>query len=129
MFESVALPILTIGASVMLLALTERLRRTFATQRDLQQIRRRVEALQTLCLQAHEGVNEARERSLAVERAQKHLWETVAAQVIRPLEKITDKLESVSEAQLTQAAVLQHILQRLNRVDGFLPAPTLPEVR
>lgn len=52
-----------------------------------------------------------------MEREQKHQWERIAEQVIRPLERITDKLEAVGEIQAAQAAALEHILQRLDRID------------
>ena len=106
------------AATVLLLALVERLRRTFATANDLNGLGDRVMALQTLYLQVREGVDDARERIAATESEQRHQWERIAEQVIRPLERITDKLEGVAEIQAAQAAALEHIGHRLDRADN-----------
>lgn len=120
------------AATVLLLALVERLRRTFATRHDLNGLGDRVMALQTLYLQVREGVDDARERLAATESEQRHQWERIAEQVIRPLERITDKLEGVAEIQAAQAAALEHIGQRMDRADGRPPSdppPTNPRRR
>jgi len=101
--------------SVLLLALVERLRRTFATRQDLNGIGDRLNALQSLYVQTRESADEARDRVSAVEAEQKHQWERVAEQVIKPLERITDKLETVSEIQSAQRATLEHIGKWLDR--------------
>lgn len=103
--------------TVLLLALIERLRRTFATRHDLDGLGNRVNALQTLYLQVRESADEARDRVGSVESEQRHQWERVAEQVIRPLERITEKLESVSEIQAAQTATLEHIGKWLDRKD------------
>jgi hypothetical protein len=103
--------------TVLFLALVERLRRTFASQSDLNGVGERVNALQTLVIQLREGLDENRERVVAVETEQKHQWERVAEQVIRPLERITEKLETVTEAQAAQAAALEHIGRWLDRIN------------
>lgn len=104
-------------ASVLLLALVERLRRTFATRHDLNGLGDRMNALQNLYLQVREAADEARDRALAAQSEQKHQWERVAEQVIRPLERITEKLETVSEIQAAQTASLEHIGRWLDRPD------------
>jgi hypothetical protein len=104
--------------AVLFLALVERLRRTFATRQDLNGLGERVNALQTLYTQVRETVDENRDRVMAVETEQKHQWERVAEQVIRPLERITEKLENVTEAQAAQAAALEHIGKWLDRMTG-----------
>ncbi len=106
-----------VGLTVLLLALVERLRRTFATRQDLNGFGDRLMALQTLYLQVREGIDEARVRSAAMEAEQRHQWARIAEQVIKPLERITDKLEGVAEIQAAQAAALEHIDRRLNRAD------------
>lgn len=106
-----------LGATVLLLALVERLRRTFATKQDLNGFGERLAALQSLYIQVRESADEARERAGATEAEQRHQWERIAEQVIRPLERITDKLENVAEAQAAQAAALQHIGIRLDRAE------------
>jgi hypothetical protein len=110
--------------SVLLLALVERLRRTFATRQELNGFGDRLTALQSLYLQVREGVDEARERAAATEAEQRHQWERIAEQVIRPLERITEKLEDTSEAQAAQAAVLEQIGRRLDRADEPRSGPT-----
>ncbi|HEU0052187.1 MAG TPA: hypothetical protein VFQ39_03375 [Longimicrobium sp.] len=103
--------------SVLLLALVERLRRIFATRADLNGLGDRVNTLQGAQTQIREALDEARERLSMVETEQKHQLERVTAQVIRPLERITEKLENVMEAQAAQAASLEHIVKRLDRLD------------
>lgn len=110
--------------SVLLLALVERLRRTFATRQELNGVGDRLNALQSLYLQVREGVDEARERIAATEAEQRHQWERIAEQVIRPLDRITDKLEAASEAQAAQGAVLEQIGKRLDRADELRSSPT-----
>ncbi len=116
------------AATVLLLALVERLRRTFATRQELNGFGDRLMAMQSLYLQVREGVDEARERIAATEAEQRHQWERIAEQVIRPLERITDKLEGVAEVQAAQAAALEHIGARLDRADGQrgTPVPDVP---
>jgi hypothetical protein len=106
--------------SVLLLALIERLRRTFATQHDLNGLGDRVNALQSLYMQLREVSDEVRDRTASITTEQKYQWERIAEQVIRPLERITDKLESVSEAQAAQASALEHVWKRL---DADTPPP------
>ena len=103
--------------SILLLALVERLRRVFATRADLNGLGDRVNVLHATHTQLRESVDEARERLSMVENEQRHHLERVAAQVIRPLERITEKLENVMEAQAAQAASLEHIVKRLDRMD------------
>jgi hypothetical protein len=38
--------------------------------------------------------------------------------VIRPLERVTDKLETVGEVQAAQAVALENALQRLDRIES-----------
>jgi biopolymer transport protein ExbB/TolQ len=110
--------VLGTGATVLLLALVERLRRTFATREELNGVGDRVNALQTLYLQVREAADDARQRIAAAEAEQRHQWERIAEQVIRPLERITDKLEGVAEAQAAQAAIMEQIGRRLDRADA-----------
>lgn len=115
----------------MLLALVERLRRTFATRQDLNGLGDRLTALQSLYLPLRETADELRERLVASEAEQRHQWERIAVQVIRPLERITDKLEGVAEVQAAQTASLEHIGQRLDRTDaqgGVRPTRTRSEL-
>ena len=111
--------------TVLLLALVERLRRTFAARQDLDGVGTRVNALQALYLQTREAADEARERSAVAEREQLRQWERVADQVIRPLERVTEKLEAVSEIQAAQAATLEQLGRRLDRTDDGRTPPTI----
>ncbi len=106
---------------VLLLALVERLRRTFATRQDLEGLRGRVDALETLYVQTRDLADDARDRLGGVVAQQRHQWERVAEQVIKPLERITDKLETVSESQSAQRAVLAHIGKGLDRAEERRP--------
>jgi hypothetical protein len=104
--------------SVLFLALVERLRRTFATRQELNGLGQKFNALENLYIQARDAADEAHDRVVSLEREQKHQWERIAELVIRPLEKITDKLEVVGEAQAAHAEALDHIVQRLDRIDS-----------
>lgn len=109
--------------SVLLLALVEWLRRTFATRQELNGVSEKFQALQTLYLQVRESADEARTQATAVQAEQKHQWQRTAEQVIRPLERITEKLEGVAETQAAQAAALDQIGRRLDRADQRHDAP------
>lgn len=109
--------------SVLLLALVERLRRTFATREELNGVGEKFQALQSLYLQVRETADEARARATAAQAEQKNQWERIAEQVIRPLERITEKLEGVAETQAAQAAALDQIGRRLDRADQQHDAP------
>ena len=113
-------------STLVLLALVERLRRTFATRQDLNGLGDRVNALQSLYVQTRESADEARDRVSAVEAEQRHQWERVAEQVIKPLERITDKLETVSEIQSAQRATLEHIGKWLDRAGETRPPNNPP---
>lgn len=106
------------AATVLLLALIEHLRRTFATRQDLNGLGDRLTALQSLYIQVRESADEARDRASSVQAEQKHQWERIAEQVIKPLERITDKLEGVSEIQAAQTASLEHIGKWLDRASS-----------
>jgi hypothetical protein len=102
---------------VLFLALVERLRRTFASQQELNGLGEKFSALQSLYLQVREAADEARERALSAQTEQRHQWERIAEQVIRPLERITERLDSVCAAQAAQAATLDHIGKRLDHAE------------
>jgi hypothetical protein len=62
-------------ARVLLLALVERLRRTFVSQQELSGLDDRLKALQGHYLQVRETADEARERARANQAEQEHQWE------------------------------------------------------
>jgi len=97
------------AATVLFLALVERLRRTFATRQEINGIGERVNALHTLYVQVRESTDDTRERAMATEAEQRRQWERITEHVIRPLDRITEKLEGVAEAQAAQAAALEHL--------------------
>lgn len=108
-------------SGVLFLALVERLRHTFATRQELNGLGQKFNALETLFIQVREVADEAHASASAVRAEQKHQWERITEQVIRPLERITDKLEAVGEAQAAQSSTLDHIVGRLNRADVHSP--------
>jgi hypothetical protein len=112
--------------TVLLLALIERLRRTFATKVDLNGLGDRVNLLQTHNAQLQEAIDDTRERLMSVETEQKLQWERVMEQVIRPLERITEKLEGMGTAQAAQAAALEQIGKWLDRMEGTRKGPQTP---
>lgn len=102
-------------ATVLLLALVERLRRTFAARPELNALREQIVAVEAQCAQARQAAEEARSRAQAGQAEQRHHWERVNEQVLRPLERIAAKLEGVAEAQVAQAAALEHLERWLGR--------------
>lgn len=103
--------------SVLLLALVEKLRRTFATQHDLNGLGEKFNALENLYIQVRESADEARAGVGAIRAEQRHQWERINEQVIRPLERITEKLEDLGETQVAQKATLEHLGRWLDRGD------------
>ncbi|MDB4948902.1 MAG: hypothetical protein JWM27_1551 [Gemmatimonadetes bacterium] len=101
-------------ASILLLALVERLRRTFATRADLNGLGDRVTGLHDQVVHVADTADAAEALATRVQAEQKHQWVRVAEQVMRPLERITEKLESVSVAQAAQAAAMEQISRRLD---------------
>lgn len=101
-------------ASVLLMALVERLRRTFATRQDLNGLGDRLNDLQQAWVHVRDTADTAHDLAERVQADQKNQWVRVAEQVIRPLERITEKLEAVSVAQAAQAAALEQISRRLD---------------
>lgn len=104
-------------AGVLFLALVERLRRTFATHQEVAALGEKLHALESLFIQVRETADEARERAGAAETEQRRQWERIIDQVIRPLERITEKLETVGEAQAAQAVALENLVRRLDSAD------------
>lgn len=109
--------------ALLFLALVERLRRTFATKVDLNGLGSKFNALHSLYLQVRESADEARDRANAAQREQQLQAERITEQVIRPLERITEKLEAVGVVQAAQATALEHILQRLDRLEDCMSKP------
>lgn len=106
------------AAAVLIGALTERLRRVFATRQELNGLGDKFNALQSLYLQVRESADEAQERAKASQAAQKQQWERIAEQVIKPLERITDRVEAMGEAQVAQATALEFIGKQLHQSEG-----------
>lgn len=100
------------AAAVLFLAMVERLRRTFATRQELNGLGERLTALHTLYVQVRESADEARERAIAAETEQRRQWERITEHVVRPFDRITEKLAGVAEAQAAQAAALAHMTTR-----------------
>jgi len=100
------------AATVLFLAMVERLRRTFATRHEMNGLGERLTALHTLYVQVRESADEARERAVAAETEQRRQWERITEHVVRPLDRITEKLEGVAEGQAAQAAALEHLAAR-----------------
>lgn len=103
------------AATVLFLAMVERLRRTFATRHEMNGLGERLTALQTLYLQVRESADDARERAVAAETEQRRQWERITEHVVRPLDRIKEKLEGVAETQAAQAAALEHLAARSDR--------------
>lgn len=104
-------------ATVLMLALVERLRRVFATKHDLNGLGQKFSALETLYIQVREAADDARAGVAAIRTEQRVLSERITEQVIRPLERLSQKVEDLSEAQVRQATALEHLDRALTRGD------------
>ena len=105
-------------AAVLLLALVERLRSTFATKDDLAAVERKLHELQQRYTEVRQAADEANATATAIQGEQKHQWELVNRQVIEPLARITDKLEDLGQTQIGQAATLAQLDKWLERVQA-----------
>lgn len=105
-------------AAVLLLALVERLRRTFATRQEMNGVCEKFNALQSLYLQVRETADGARARAIANQAEQKNQQERLAGQVVR-MERLAKKLESVGEAQAAHEVALEHLGRRLDEQSAF----------
>lgn len=95
--------------TVLILALIERLRRVFATKQDLNGLGQKFNALETLYIQVREATDSARADIAGIRAEQRMLAERVTEQVIRPLERLSQKVKEVSEAQVRQATAFEHL--------------------
>ena len=98
--------------TVLLLALVERLRRTFATRVELDGLSAKLTALEQRTDALRAAGDLLRERVSGVETEQKHQWERMDEVGIRPLQRVLRKLESLGEQQVTQAAALAELERR-----------------
>jgi hypothetical protein len=102
--------------AVLLLALVERLRHTFATKDDLNGLGQRVHALEDRYDQWQRLIEDTRESVRTLESEQRHQVDRVNRQVIDPLQRITTKLEEVAAAQISQAAAVRKVEHWLNNL-------------
>jgi hypothetical protein len=109
---------------VLCLALVERLRRTFATRQELDGLREKYRKLDELYRGVLGAAGAAHQQAVAVQVEQKHQAERIAEQVVRPLERITGKLDVMSEVQATQSLVLEYLERRLDRLEATAGTPT-----
>ena len=103
------------GAVFLLLALMNRLRRVFATLKELNQCSNHLMALQTLYLQVRHTNEHTHERIAAAEAERALQWERTQEQVLRPLERVTEKLEAAVAVQEARAVTLDELSQRMER--------------
>jgi hypothetical protein len=102
-------------AAVLLAALVERLRRTFATRREVSALGRRVGEVEALQARLREAAEEARAELSELRAEQRHGWERVSERAIRPLERATEKLQAMGEIQAAQAVILDELSRRVHR--------------
>lgn len=105
-------------ASVLFLALVERLRRTFVSRDELVVLMKKLDTMQGLYLQVREAAEDARARAATLQAEQERQWERVAEQVVAPLYRITERLDAVCEAQAAHATALDYLGKRLEPAAG-----------
>lgn len=97
-------------------ALENRLRTTFATRRELNAVGDRVNALETVVVQARDQADHANERvTLMEERAHqqwKQITERLSEVVVRPLERLTERLEKIGEEQVRQQEQIKTLFRK-----------------
>lgn len=101
--------------TVLILALVERLRRVFATKQDLNGLGQKFNALETLYIQVREATDSVRADVASIRAEQRMLAERITEQVIRPLERLSQKVEEVSETQVRHATALEHLDRAMTR--------------
>ena len=101
--------------AVLMLALVERLRRTFATKDELNGFGQRVNNLEHLYHEVREMLEDARNVVRGLESEQRHYSDRLNRQVIEPLQRITVKLEELAEAQISHGVAVKHIERWLDR--------------
>ncbi len=111
------------AVSVLLLALVERLRRTFATRQELTGLEDKFHALESLYLQVRDAADANRDRLVEIRAEQRHHWERTAEHVVKPLARMAERLDEISGARASQASTLEHIGRRLDRVEESLHSP------
>lgn len=85
----------------------------FATTADLNGCGERVTGLTSVVAQIRELGDSNRDDIRTLQIEQRHQWERISAQIITPLDRITDRLEAVSLTQERQAATLEHIVKHV----------------
>lgn len=117
------------AASVLVLALVERLRRTFATRQDLDALGERLRALEGACREAREAAAEVCDRLEETQREHRLHGERLVEQWLRPLERAVERLETAQTSQAAHAALLSQVARRLPPAaltalgDDRLPGP------
>lgn len=101
-----------VAASVLLLALVERLRRTFATRQDLDALGERLRALEGACREAREAAEEVCDRLGETQREHRLHGERLVEQWLRPLERAVERLEAAQTGQAAHAALLSQLARR-----------------
>ena len=111
--------------TVLLLALVERLRRTFATRVELSGLSEKLTALEQRSDALRAASDVLRERVSGAEAEQKHQWERINEVGVRPLQRVLRKLESLGEQQVAQAAALAELERRTTFLR--MRTPDMPE--
>ena len=112
-----------LAAAVLLAALVERLRRTFATRHEVAALRRRVEALQKQSSSTRELSLRAYNRAEAMHTELDRERERSNGHVLLPLQRGAAKLESIGEMVASHASTLRHLEGRVGAVEeAFRPS-------
>ena len=115
-------------AAVLLAALVERLRRTFATRHEVAALRRRGEALQKQCSSTRELSLRAYNRADATHAELERERERLNGHVLVPLQRGAAKLESIGEMAASHASTLRHLEGRLGAVEEAFRSSPWPGV-
>lgn len=87
-----------------------------ATREEVNGCGERVTALTAVVAQVRELGDSNRDDIRTLQIEQRHQWERISEQIITPLDRITDRLETVSLTQERQAATLEHIVKHVENL-------------
>lgn len=100
-------------------ALVNELRQTFATKDDLSEQEARLDAHEQAIALNKESVDQTNQRFAIMEERNHQQWERVteklSEQIIKPLEKITDRMETISQQLAGHAREFEHVWRELER--------------
>lgn len=89
--------------------------RKFAKLKDVNDMGSRVNGLETVAIQARDRADEAADGVAVLDERQRQHWERVTEQIVRPLERVAERMELMGKEQARQAEALRLMYDQLHR--------------